>query len=388
MSYEIPEVHIPREYAFADAARIIINDDFLDILVTDYTEDHAENVQVSNMLSDSVSLYTYGALPIQITMNGIVKESQEANHLFSVMKKYKNEWRQRLTTDFHKNTHLVMMDLTMDIAITGITITKEVDLVGYDAIILTCVGWNYTFPKSKLERLFDRVIESKVEELKLTTPSNVDVLTTTLDDIQYQDTDAVRAGLKSTSGTISYMDLATSGETPSGTLYYANGNNSQMYANTGNTNTINLNDGTFHLTPKEGEVVVVEQTKTSKTSDGKTVTVIEQTQVKDNKKIKAKKTVVSDAPEVEEKVAENEYSSKEKAQIEKKLQEAREATAARETQNKAKEAAANYSTQGASTNKSESPNTLAPLQTGTIQLSPTNYTYSGGGSYSGGGTIY
>lgn len=144
--YAIPEKHIPFEFSFEDNARIMINGEMLDIIVLTYSESHVDNIEVSNMLSDSVSMYAYGALPVTIALSGMVKEARDGNHLYSVLKKYKTEWRQRLTTDYKKNTKLTIMDTVMDFAITGINIVQTTETMGYDTINIDGIGWNYTMP--------------------------------------------------------------------------------------------------------------------------------------------------------------------------------------------------------------------------------------------------
>lgn len=150
-TYAIPMTGlIPREFSFEDTARIMINDEMLNIIVLMYSESHVDNVEVTNMLSDSVSMYAYGAMPISIALSGLVKEAKDGNHLYSVLKKYKTEWRQRLLTDYKKNTKLTIMDVVMDFAITSINIVKNTDIMGYDTINIDGIGWNYTMPQDNL----------------------------------------------------------------------------------------------------------------------------------------------------------------------------------------------------------------------------------------------
>jgi hypothetical protein len=163
-NYEISEIEIPREYSFKDEARIQVNGKMLDILVTEYTESHADNNQVSNMLSDSTSLYTYGSLPIDITLEGLVKESKESDHLYDVLKQYKQKWRQRLITDYTKNTKLTIMDTTMNLAILTINLIKNVDMIGYDTITITGIGWNYSFPAVDSDLLYSYGAEIDLEK--------------------------------------------------------------------------------------------------------------------------------------------------------------------------------------------------------------------------------
>lgn len=161
-NYEISEVNIPREYSYKDEARIQVNGEMLDILVTEYSESHADNNQVTNMLSDSTGLYTYGSLPIDITLEGLVKESKESDHLYDVLKKYKQKWRQRLITDYTKNTKLTVMDTTMSLAVLTINIDKNVDIIGYDTITITGIGWNYSFPEMS-GLLYDYTVDLGVD---------------------------------------------------------------------------------------------------------------------------------------------------------------------------------------------------------------------------------
>jgi len=144
------EKYIPAEFTYKDTARITVRlgdkdlPTTLNIIITSYTETHKENCYIANTISDSISVYSYGALPVTVDLKGFAVESKQFNDLFDFLNTYKSKYRYRTADSEGKSVTFSYMDTSMNIAITDININHSVAIQGVAEIDLSFVGWNYT----------------------------------------------------------------------------------------------------------------------------------------------------------------------------------------------------------------------------------------------------
>ena len=121
---------------------------FWQLIVTTLAEVHEENYSMHNTLADSVSIFSTGAKPIQISISGFVLFAPHDDHLYVLLKSYVDSFRARHLSARDKHLRFVSQDTDFNLIIQSISLGYTVQMETYVPLTVSGLAYDYNMLNS------------------------------------------------------------------------------------------------------------------------------------------------------------------------------------------------------------------------------------------------
>ena len=122
---------------------------FWQIIITSITEGHSEKSLVHNTLSENVSVFAAGALPVQVNITGMLLRTASNNHHFEFLKRYVDGLRARKLSVEERTCTFVSKDTSFKIIIEALVIESSVENETYVNISIQGHAYGYKMANSR-----------------------------------------------------------------------------------------------------------------------------------------------------------------------------------------------------------------------------------------------
>lgn len=122
---------------------------FWQIIITSITEGHSEKSLVHNTLSENVSVFAAGALPVQINITGKLLRTASNDHHFEFLRRYVDELRARKLDLEERTCTFVSKDTTFRIIIEALVLESSVENESYVDISIQGHAYGYRMTGSR-----------------------------------------------------------------------------------------------------------------------------------------------------------------------------------------------------------------------------------------------
>lgn len=122
---------------------------FWQIIITGIVEEHAEKSLVHNTLSENVSVFAAGAMPVQVSITGLLLLSATDNHHFGFLKRYVDELRARRLSLEDRTCLFVSKDTSFKLIIEALVLGTSVENEAYADISIQGHACGYRMTDSK-----------------------------------------------------------------------------------------------------------------------------------------------------------------------------------------------------------------------------------------------
>jgi hypothetical protein len=119
------------------------SDGFWELIITSYNEQHAEAYQVAEVLSDTYAAFAFGAVPVQISISGVLPMTRKEDYRLDFLKMYDSLLRGTRAQELKIHIHFFIVGTYMLLKILGINISNQADAQDYVPIELSGVGFMY-----------------------------------------------------------------------------------------------------------------------------------------------------------------------------------------------------------------------------------------------------
>lgn len=119
------------------------SDDFWELILTDFTEDHAEKVGMNNTLSEAFCWFAMGPSPVQIDLTGHLLTSGDKDYRTKFLYQYVANMRAKQLSQKARTLTLVVKDTVMKLLILSLHFTESKDMPDFSTVNITGVGYNY-----------------------------------------------------------------------------------------------------------------------------------------------------------------------------------------------------------------------------------------------------
>lgn len=133
---------------------------FWQYILNNITENHIEGHALKNTLADTFSVYTMGAQPIQISMNGYLQTTMDMDHRVDFLNIYHNKIR---GTNLEKNRLemvFVLKDTTMRLRIRNINVGNSSQISDMTRLAINGIGYKYKVHGVNIEYQTSAMAES------------------------------------------------------------------------------------------------------------------------------------------------------------------------------------------------------------------------------------
>ena len=125
------------------------SENFWKILITNITEGHAEKSLVHNTLSENVSVFAAGAMPVQISITGMLLRTATDNNHFEFLVQYVNALRARKLNKEDRTCTFVSKDTSFNLIIEALVLETSVENEAYINISIQGHAYGYKMTNSK-----------------------------------------------------------------------------------------------------------------------------------------------------------------------------------------------------------------------------------------------
>lgn len=122
---------------------------FWQIIITSITEGHSEKSLVHNTLSENVSVFAAGALPVQINITGKLLRTASNDHHFEFLRRYVDELRARKLDLEERTCTFVSKDTTFRIIVEALVLESSVENESYVDISIQGHAYGYRMTGSR-----------------------------------------------------------------------------------------------------------------------------------------------------------------------------------------------------------------------------------------------
>ncbi len=139
-----------REMGFSpEEANNIATNGFTHIIIQNVSETHVEAYMAANTLSDTVSYYSTGAVPIGVVINGYIMYTPDKNDLLKFLKFYSDKIRGTQQIISKEILYFGYKDTLMRLRLQNIALTHDAYNEAMVNIAITGLGFMYTIRKSE-----------------------------------------------------------------------------------------------------------------------------------------------------------------------------------------------------------------------------------------------
>ena len=122
---------------------------FWQIIITSITEGHSEKSLVHNTLSENVSVFAAGALPVQVNITGKLLRTASSDHHFEFLRRYVDELRARKLDLEERICTFVSKDTTFRIIVEALVLESSVENESYVDISIQGHAYGYRMTGSR-----------------------------------------------------------------------------------------------------------------------------------------------------------------------------------------------------------------------------------------------
>lgn len=122
---------------------------FWKIIITNITEGHSEKSLVHNTLSENVSVFAAGALPVQVSITGMLLRTLTDNHHFEFLQQYVDRLRARKLSLDKRTCTFVSKDTSFKIIIEALVVESSVENETYIDISIQGHAYGYKMTNSR-----------------------------------------------------------------------------------------------------------------------------------------------------------------------------------------------------------------------------------------------
>lgn len=121
---------------------------FWQIIITGLTEGHSEKSLVHNTLSENVSVFSAGAMPVQVSITGMLLRTRTDDHHFEFLQRYVDGLRARRLSLDDRTCTFVSKDTSFKLIIEALVLESSVDNETYVNISIQGHAYGYKMTNS------------------------------------------------------------------------------------------------------------------------------------------------------------------------------------------------------------------------------------------------
>lgn len=121
---------------------------FWQIIITGITEGHSEKSLVHNTLSENVSVFSAGAMPVQVSITGMLLRTRTDDHHFEFLQRYVDGLRARRLSLDDRTCTFVSKDTSFKLIIEALVLESSVDNETYVNISIQGHAYGYKMTNS------------------------------------------------------------------------------------------------------------------------------------------------------------------------------------------------------------------------------------------------
>lgn len=121
---------------------------FWQIIITGITEGHSEKSLVHNTLSENVSVFSAGAMPVQVSITGMLLRTRTDDHHFEFLQRYVDGLRARRLSLDDRTCTFVSKDMSFKLIIEALVLESSVDNETYVNISIQGHAYGYKMTNS------------------------------------------------------------------------------------------------------------------------------------------------------------------------------------------------------------------------------------------------
>ena len=119
------------------------DDDFWELIVTEYSEQHAENMAVHNVLSESFCWFATGPAPVQVSLTANLLTSDAKDHRTHFLYMYTSNMRVKQLSRSARTLTLVMKDTVMKLFILSLSFSENSQMPDFSTVTISGIGYKY-----------------------------------------------------------------------------------------------------------------------------------------------------------------------------------------------------------------------------------------------------
>ena len=121
---------------------------FWQIIITGITEGHSEKSLVHNTLSENVSVFSAGAMPVQVSITGMLLRTRTDDHHFEFLQRYVDGLRARRLSLDDRTCTFVSKDTSFKLIIEALVLESSMDNETYVNISIQGHAYGYKMTNS------------------------------------------------------------------------------------------------------------------------------------------------------------------------------------------------------------------------------------------------
>ena len=122
---------------------------FWQIIITGITEGHSEKSLVHNTLSENVSVFSAGAMPVQVSITGMLLRTRTDDHHFEFLQRYVDGLRARKLSLDERTCTFVSKDTSFKLIIEALVLESSVNNETYVNISIQGHAYGYKMTNSR-----------------------------------------------------------------------------------------------------------------------------------------------------------------------------------------------------------------------------------------------
>lgn len=130
------------------------DDDFWELIVTDYSEAHSEKHAIVNSLSESFCWFATGANPIQISLTAKVLTGGDKDYRTEFLYQYTANLRARQLSQNSRTLAMVMKDTLVRLYVLSLNFNESSQEPDFSTFTMTALGYKYKNTNSEMSSLY------------------------------------------------------------------------------------------------------------------------------------------------------------------------------------------------------------------------------------------
>lgn len=127
----------------SETISLLESEGFWEILITTFTERHADAYQVTKVLSDTFVGFAMGAVPVQVNIDGFLFMTRDEDHRIDFMKIYDALFRGSRAQELGAEIIFTLLGTTMKLWVTRMQLSHTVNYSDVAQVSISGVGVKY-----------------------------------------------------------------------------------------------------------------------------------------------------------------------------------------------------------------------------------------------------
>lgn len=136
------------------AMQMLRNDDFWELIVSDYDESHTENMAMMNTLSESFCWFATGPAPVQVHLTAKVMTSDGKDYRTRFLYHYASSMRAKQLAVDSRTLTLVVKDTAMKLFVLSINFTESSKEPDFSTFTMSAIGYKYKNIYAEEQKLY------------------------------------------------------------------------------------------------------------------------------------------------------------------------------------------------------------------------------------------